>query len=292
MTERSRPCRCTGEEGTTNAVELVIASIIILIVLVAAFITVNAITKVTVANNQLGTSSQAAQVNLNEIHELIGTTSSPTTAYLAASLTSSSYACWGWDTAANSKDPGNQTNAPANLAYNVAGLSEPFGVVVAHDFEYEFCGFRPNSSVPHVFDIRIDTTTCGGSPYCTLKIYDYGQYGDGTAGNGVGKVIYTIPNVWCDQTHCQNGSAGTGTNDTPALFTYYNSSAATLTNSQCTCGAGDDSNANYVSYLTAITSVQIHFTVLARTTNKHLPISGGNPGTSLLDQVRLVDMGG
>ncbi len=59
-------------------------------------------------------------------------------------------------------------------------LNESLGIVFAHDFSMEFCGYGADSrsgsqNIPNIYEILVNTSSCASNNYCPVDIVNFGN---------------------------------------------------------------------------------------------------------------------
>ncbi len=203
------PDRSFDESGQSY-VELAVAIALFAIILTTTALIVSVAQRTANATVALSNSTENVLTSVTTVEHYLSSAVTPSEASIAGELASpgmasptSGYPCWG-------------TSVP-----NGTGLTNPDldSIIIAHDFDMEFCGYGPSKSgqdvVPHVWRIWLDPTTCvAAKNTCSLKLDDYSaNCGTVTVSSTSTCTSYntyalttqpttrlTIPNVWCDST--------------------------------------------------------------------------------------------
>ena len=315
-------------EAGTSLVELITAMGVLAVVMAMTVVIVTVVTKTSSTGSNQGAAADYAASDANAVDSFVRGAVSPYNAAQASQQTaSSSGPCWG----TTSPDP-LATGPPPTAAWPAppsAFQLEETGIIVAHDFDMEWCGYPPGASgssagAPHVYEAYIDKTTCSGvaDGSCTLKIVDYGAGYQGQSeydamAPGLGTVVGSISNLWCDS-FCRAGiacssyladasappqtgcSAPTVAYTTPPLFNYFGSAGVSATTS-ANGGNGslnldspllDLASASDDLSLSLVRAVIFSVTVLSQ---PNLPVSTTSPrrppGVSVSDQIYLPALG-
>jgi hypothetical protein len=217
-------------------------------------IIVGVLTKNVAATENTGTSADYAQSAILTVSSFVKDAVSPTAA-ASASLNQVpiSSTCWGSSDVTseegNSVDgwpsPGDETE-----------LNQTTGIIFAHDFDLEFCGYGSDSVsasalTPNVYEIFVNAAPgmCTNN-YCPVDIWDYGnspyqktyEYAsawphglpscNGVTPCAIGNLVGTVGKVWCDQACQQVGIACSSINSAST-----NGLSALPTNSATLCPA-------------------------------------------------------
>lgn len=195
--------KCGVDQGGQTLVEYIVALGLISIVLAMTTIivvTVQNSTNTTVASGQ---ATERATYDLNDLAGYIRGAVSPNAAYEAADNLAGTDPCWG----ANPISPGESITADWPTADVPTPIeSDSYGIIVAHDYDLEFCGYPAGSDTPQVYEISMGCPTPTPSAgYCTVSVVSYGTSYSASSdyqSPDNGTVVETIKNVWCD-TVCQ-----------------------------------------------------------------------------------------
>lgn len=299
----------SNDSGTT-LIELLMAMMVLALAMAMTLVIVHTVTTQTYGTVAGATATDAAQIATGQIDPYIRDAVTPIGAS-AASGTSVASICWGTTTIPNLGGIlGVSYGSPST--FTASSTMEPFGILVAHDYNLMVCAYQPGtSSSPHVYQIELAPTSCqgqsaGGSGTCTLEVIDCGSSIASTGTpygcpGGGGQVVYSQPNVWCDTT-CKaditsenaeicpttNPAAGTST---PPLFTYEDTGHDSL--GQAFCGGGNviDPSTSADGTLALIQHITLNFTILSNS-NSLLPVNeaNGSPGTQISDDILLANL--
>ncbi len=161
-----------------DGVMLIEAMVSIFLLAVAMSMTVIIVTVLTknVANaTNTGTSADAAQSAILSLQSYVVGAVTPTGAAEAALNPSvESTTCWGSNNV--DTDEGNTTSDGWPSAYSYSQLNATVGIIYAHDFSMEFCGYGSDVqgsaySQPNVYEISVNTSICTNN-YCPLQVWD------------------------------------------------------------------------------------------------------------------------
>jgi len=198
-------------------------------------IIVSVLTKSVAATENTGNSADSAQTAILTLSSYVKDAVSPEAAASAAiNPTGAGSVCWG-STNVTSQE-GVVTNGWPSGG-DETQLNETTGVIFAHDFDMEFCGYASDvsaSNAPNVYEIFVNTVKSATSPGCTANNYcpvDIWNYGSSYATNdyapawphdvptctppgSCGNLVASIGRVWCDQACQQLGIACSSINAT------------------------------------------------------------------------------
>jgi hypothetical protein len=244
------------ESGMSGMTEMTVGIFMFAIILLITTLVLSTLSNTQDTTARLSNSTENVQLGLAQVEQYIGGVVSPNTAASSSTLAGSSkaytlgtsYPCWG----------SSQPNS--NASGGQLPVAETSAILIAHDYDFEFCGYVTGTTAPHVpHVIRIFMTTpCSTTLHtCTLEVADYTKLATGftscTASSssctfyntytasgiaGVPKVLLTIPNVACD-TYCYNASSLDGTTNGPstANATTTNDAIACVDQASTTCGS-------------------------------------------------------
>lgn len=273
---RAEARRRRGEDGQV-LVELFVALAVAVVILIAASILLTTIANQSTAALQTGQSNEAAAVAMQTIQGYLHDAVTPNNAAQSAGATlplgtTGSY-CW------NNSFPGSGTS------WMAANQPPTYGIIVAHDYDLEFCGYPQGSGytgTPHVYEIFMNYSTCKGDQ-CDVDIVDFGttystsDYDTSgsclTASPATCKLVAAIHHVWCD-TQCQ--ATGNGTVDSIRGISCYTYALASVTPASGSCANAtlqpDPRNDNYPNALAYSPPLFTYFS--ESTTNAQQPTLG------------------
>jgi type II secretory pathway pseudopilin PulG len=206
-------------------IEAVIASSIFVIVLSMVLVMISTLDATTTRAVQTAQETEQAQTAASFLEQYLSGAVSPMVAAVSAGnpSTESAPALTGTGTISPCWGASQPSSGTATAGTNAQTVSQPsrIAVTVAHDYDLVFCADKPDTSIPQLYEI--DLANCTSKTYgnCSLQITDYGSScapGTGSPSDSAtgstcstsGKVVKSIPHVWCDS-YCQ-GSTGSGTN--------------------------------------------------------------------------------
>ncbi|MGO9342968.1 MAG: hypothetical protein ACLP6E_10685 [Acidimicrobiales bacterium] len=216
--------RGRSESGMT-LVEAVIASFVFVIVLSMVLIMMSTLDATTTQAVQTAQEAEQAQTAASFLEQYLSGAVSPMVAAVSAGnpSTESAPALSGAGTISPCWGASQPSSGSATAGTNAQTVSQPsrIAVTVAHDYDLVFCADKPDTSIPQLYEINL--ANCSSKTYgnCSLQITDYGSScapgtgspnssSTGSTCSGSGKVVESIPHVWCDS-YCQ-GVTGSGTN--------------------------------------------------------------------------------
>ncbi len=200
-------------EAGMTLIETMISSLVFAVVISMVLVTMGTLDSTTTQAVQTSQEAELAQSAASYLDEYLSAVVPPMVAAVAAGNTSaeSSVAlgpgapCWG------ASQP-----ASGSLAQSVAEPSR-MAITVAHDYDLVFCGEKPGTATPQVYEITLAGCTSATYGNCTLQIVDYGTSCEpgiatpsGSGCSSPGAVVASVPNIWCDS-YCQ-GATGAGQN--------------------------------------------------------------------------------
>ena len=325
MTSRRNPaCSClryrtelpiaSNDSGMT-LIELLVSMMVLALAMAMTLVIVHTVTTQVYGTVAGATATDAAQIANGQLDPYVRDAVTPLVA-AAANGSSVANVCWGSSTIQQLGGvPGVSYDSPSTFI--ASSTMEPFGVLVAHDYNMILCAYQPGTSTPHIYQINL--TSCkdqsaNGSGDCTLEVVDCGtsfvpadlpltSYVNCPGGGGQGQpqVVYSQPNVWCDNT-CQSDvtsenseacpanypTAGTST---PPLFTYEDTGQDSLGKAWCSGDHIFDPTTSVDGTLSLIQHITLNFTILSNS-NLLLPINevNGSPGTQITDDILLANL--
>jgi hypothetical protein len=222
-----RPNR--NEDGTF-LVEMIVSIFLLAIALGMTIVIVGVLTKSVANTTNTGTSADVAQSTLLSLSSYVNGAVSPTSGAVAdlqpSQVTS---LCWGSNAVSTQQNSDSDGWSPT---YNATQLNETVGVIYAHDFAMEFCGYGPDGagsgsdgSLPNVYEIFVNVAAgCTANNYCPLDIENLTPFNSATqtqtayssttdyptadvppSSPPAGTIIGSIGRVWCDQACRQLG---------------------------------------------------------------------------------------
>jgi hypothetical protein len=221
------------------------------IILLITTLVLSSLAQTSDTTTRLTNSTENVQLTLAQIEAYLQGAVAPNTAAASSQQSgaskeytiSSSYPCWG-------------TSQP-NTSGGSLSAPQITGIIIAHDFDFEFCSYVPGSAAPHVpHVIRVYMTTpCSTTLHtCTLALADYTKINVGfssctalatscTSNNTYTATAttkpttsLTVPNVSCDS-YCYNAAKldGTNTGASNSAYNVDNSAIACEDQTSVTC---------------------------------------------------------
>jgi hypothetical protein len=236
------------EDGMSTITELTVAIALFAVILLVTTLVLQSLAQTADTTTRLSNSTTNVQLAIQQVEEYLSGAVAPNTAAASSGQAgsskqysiSSSYPCWG-------------SNQPVSGGGSLT-VAETTAIIVAHDYDIEFCGYVPGSAAPHVpHVIRVYMTTpCNTELHtCTLALADYTKINTGFSACTTSttsctsyntytvtsttkpSTVLTISNVQCD-TYCYNALSLDGTSTGASNSAYNVANSAISCNDQTT----------------------------------------------------------
>jgi hypothetical protein len=198
-------------------VEAIVSVLLLSVALSMTVIIVGVLTKNVANTTNTGVSTDAAQTAITTLASYVQGAVSPVGAFDAYPGTTIANTCWGISN--SSSYEGSSANGwPVSTEPQ---LNETTGIIYAHDYDLEFCGYGADPSgssnqTPNVYEIYVNTTACTSNRYCPVNVVSYGSFLNGSTSDyaaHAGTIVATIGRVWCDKACQQLGVSCTSINN-------------------------------------------------------------------------------
>jgi hypothetical protein len=244
----------SSEDGVM-LIEMVVSVLLLAVAMSMTVIIVSVLTKNVANTANTGVSTDAAQTAVTTLASYVQGAVSPVGAFDAYPGTPIASTCWGISN--SSSYEGSSANGwPVSTEPE---LNQTTGIIYAHDYDLEFCGYGADASgssnqTPNVYEIYVSNVGCTANNYCPVDVVSYGNssYSTNDYAAHAGTLVASIGRVWCDKACQQLGISCASINDalaeglgtaqlpsnyatlcppgysgSPPLFNYYTSTGTT-----------------------------------------------------------------